>query len=93
MIYWIRRGWLPFWQPARCLRAGGGYLYCQLPDTFLVEQGQTLRFAQMPWLQPLQQSGAAQAGSAPAGGSYNVTPAFGAFRSKRCVRLRWISVR
>lgn len=73
MIYWIRRGLAALLAAGALFAYGWGYLYCQLPDTFLVEQGQTLRFAQMPWLQPLQQSGAAQAGSVPAGGSYNVT--------------------
>lgn len=73
MICWIRRGLAALLAAGALFVCGWGYLYCQLPDTFLVEQGQTLRFAQMPWLQPMQQSGAAQAGSVPAGGSYNVT--------------------
>ena len=59
MIYWIRRGLAAFLAAGALFACGWGYLYTQLPDTFLVEQGQTLRFAQMPWLQPLQQSGAA----------------------------------
>ena len=73
MIRWVRRGLTTLLAVSVLLVCGWGYLYAQLPDTFLVEQGQTLRFAQMPWLQPMQQSGAAQAGSVPVGGSYNVT--------------------
>ena len=49
------------------------YLYTQLPGTFMVPQGQTLKLAQMPWLVPRQQGGAAAAQAVPAGGSYNVT--------------------
>ncbi len=54
---------------------GGAWalLYHQLPDTFLVPQGQTLALAQMPWLEPVQKSGSVAAGAVPAGGSYNVT--------------------
>ena len=73
MICWIRRGLAAFLAAGALFACGWGYLYSQLPDTFLVEQGQTLKFAQLPWLQPLQQSGAAQAGSVPVGSSYNVT--------------------
>lgn len=55
-----------------------GYCYQQLPDTFLITQGQTLHLAQMPWLQPIQATGAAQANAVPSGNSYNVTlSAFG----------------
>ena len=49
------------------------YLYTQLPDSFMVPRGQSLALAQMPWLVPLQPSGAASAGVAAAGSSYNVT--------------------
>lgn len=73
MIHWIRRGMSALLAAAVLLACGWGYLYCQLPDTFLVEQGQTLRIAQLPWLEPVQESGATQAGAVPAGSSYNVT--------------------
>ena len=73
MIHWVRRGLAALAAAGALFVCGWGYLYCQLPDTFLVEQGQTLRIAQLPWLQPMQQNGAAQAGVVPAGGSYNVT--------------------
>lgn len=73
MIHWVRRSLAALAAAGALFACGWGYLYCQLPDTFLVEQGQTLRIAQLPWLQPMQQSGAAQAGAVPAGGSYNVT--------------------
>jgi len=50
------------------------YLYTQLPDTFMVPQGQTLTLAQMPWIVPLEPKGGAAAVQAvPTGGSYNVT--------------------
>ena len=49
------------------------YLYTQLPDSFMVPRGQSLALAQMPWLVPLEPSGAAAAKATPAGGSYNVT--------------------
>lgn len=73
MIHWVRRSLAALAAAGALFVCGWGYLYCQLPDTFLVEQGQTLRIAQLPWLQPMQQNGAAQAGVVPAGGSYNVT--------------------
>lgn len=73
MIHWVRRSLVALAAAGALFVCGWGYLYCQLPDTFLVEQGQTLRIAQLPWLQPMQQNGAAQAGAVPAGGSYNVT--------------------
>lgn len=73
MIHWVRRSLAALAAAGALFVCGWGYLYCQLPDTFLVEQGQTLRIAQLPWLQPMQQNGAAQAGAVPAGGSYNVT--------------------
>lgn len=73
MIHWVRRSLAALAAAGALFACGWGYLYCQLPDTFLVEQGQTLRIAQLPWLQPMQQSGAAQAGAVPVGGSYNVT--------------------
>ena len=67
----------------RCLTLAAGaaalalgcltYLYTQLPDTFMVPQGQTLTLAQMPWLVPLEPTGAAAAQAVPTGGSYNVT--------------------
>ena len=50
-----------------------GYLYSRLPSTFMVPAGQALTLAQMPWLVPLQQSGAAAAEAVPAGSSYNTT--------------------
>lgn len=73
MIHWVRRSLAALAAAGALFVCGWGYMYCQLPDTFLVEQGQTLRIAQLPWLQPMQQNGAAQAGAVPAGGSYNVT--------------------
>ena len=73
MIHWVRRSLVALAAAGALFVCSWGYLYCQLPDTFLVEQGQTLRIAQLPWLQPMQQNGAAQAGAVPAGGSYNVT--------------------
>lgn len=67
----------------RCLTLAAGaaalalgcltYLYTQLPDTFMVPQGQALALAQMPWLVPLEPKGAAAAQAVPTGGSYNVT--------------------
>ena len=68
----------------RCLTLAAGaaalalgcltYLYTQLPDTFMVPQGQALTLAQMPWLVPLEPKGGAAAVQAvPTGGSYNVT--------------------
>ena len=73
MIHWVRRGLAALAAAGALFVCGWGYLYCQLPDTFLVEQGQTLRIAQLPLLQPMQQGGAAQAGAVPVGSSYNVT--------------------
>lgn len=73
MIHWVRRSLAALAAAGALFVCGWGFLYRQLPDTFLVEQGQTLRIAQLPWLQPMQQNGAAQAGAVPAGGSYNVT--------------------
>lgn len=57
------------------LLLGGGfwYLNSHLPSTFMVPEGQTLSLAQMPWLVPLQQTGATEAQATPAGSSYNVT--------------------
>ena len=67
----------------RCLTLAAGaaalalgcltYLYSQIPDTFMVPQGQTLALAQMPWLVPQTPKGAAAAQAVPTGGSYNVT--------------------
>ena len=48
MIHWVRRGLAALAAVGALFVCGWGYLYCQLPDTFLVEQGQTLRIAQLP---------------------------------------------
>ena len=63
----------------RCLTLAAGaaalalgcltYLYSQIPDTFMVPQGQTFALAQMPWLVPQTPKGAAAAQAEPTGGS------------------------
>lgn len=73
MHTWVRRCAALLAAAAMLFIIRWGYLYCRLPDTFLVPQGQTLTLAQMPWLTPKQKNGAAPAGAVPAGGSYNIT--------------------
>lgn len=78
MVTWIKRCLAVTVSAASLVAGAWGYLYHQLPDTFLVTQGQTLHLAQMPWLESMQESGVAQASAVPAGNSYNVTlSAFG----------------
>ena len=78
MFTWIKRCLAVTVGAASLVAGAWGYLYHQLPDTFLVTQGQTLYLAQMPWLESMQESGVAQASAVPAGNSYNVTlSAFG----------------
>ena len=73
MLYWIRRGLSAVLAAVALFVCGWSYLYYRLPDTFLVEQGQSLRIAQLPWLEPLNHEEVVQAGAVPAGSSYNVT--------------------
>lgn len=73
MYKWAKRCWSLFLILVALVAGLWGYCSVQLPDTFLVTQGQELRLAQMPWLEPVQKNGALAASAVPAGSSYNVT--------------------
>ena len=66
--------------------AGLGWLYSSLPDAIFVEQGQTVRLARLPFLEPLQDLSARNASASLRTGSYRTTLALGGVLPVKTVR-------